>query len=81
MDRWIKQVYQERKQAAFRIMDVLGLTYDYNSAGLLFGAKILDSSFDADKLADKLLYENRVFITPGHIFGNQGNQYLRNFSL
>ncbi|MBK8624676.1 MAG: aminotransferase class I/II-fold pyridoxal phosphate-dependent enzyme [Saprospiraceae bacterium] len=73
----LNQVYQERKQAAFRIMDVLGLTYDYNSAGLFVWGKILDSSFDADKLADKLLYENRVFITPGHIFGNQGNQYLR----
>jgi LL-diaminopimelate aminotransferase len=73
----LNQAYQERKEAAFRILDVLGLTYEKDGAGLFVWGKIIDPNLDANMLADKLLYDFRVFITPGHIFGSQGNQYLR----
>jgi len=69
--------YQKRKDGACEIMELLDLEYDKNGAGLFVWGKIKDPSVTGDMLADKLLYEARVFITPGHIFGTQGNQYLR----
>jgi aspartate/methionine/tyrosine aminotransferase len=31
----------------------------------------------AEKLVDWLLYEKNIFITPGKIFGSEGNSYVR----
>ena len=32
---------------------------------------------DGYQLADEILYNANVFITPGGIFGSNGNQYIR----
>jgi aspartate/methionine/tyrosine aminotransferase len=77
---WIENLnsqYQKRKDAACEIMDNLRLEHDKNGAGLFVWGKIKDSKMDAETLANKILYDSRVFITPGHIFGSQGDQYLR----
>lgn len=77
---WITELnllYNERKIAACAIMDALGLKYDRNGAGLFIWGKVPNSLMNGEMLADKLLYEKRIFITPGHVFGNQGNLYLR----
>ena len=78
--KWITSLnveYAERKKAACAIMSALGLTFDEDGAGLFVWGKILEPNVDCDTLANKILYESRVFITPGHIFGTQGNRYLR----
>ena len=36
-----------------------------------------DSAVSAEALADRVLYDARVFITPGFIFGRNGERYLR----
>jgi len=69
--------YQQRKDAACEIMHVLDLEFDPNGAGLFVWGKIKNKETDSETLANKILYDSRVFITPGHIFGSQGNQYLR----
>lgn len=79
-DTWIhdlNQAYQKRKDAACNIMKTLGLEYETDGAGLFVWGKISDPALDGDLLADRLLYEIRVFITPGHIFGSNGDRYLR----
>jgi LL-diaminopimelate aminotransferase len=68
--------YKERRQLAFEIMDVLGCSYDRNSAGMFVWGKI-NSTEDAESVSNQLLQEARVFITPGHIFGSNGHRYLR----
>ena len=39
--------------------------------------KIPDRYKSSEELADKLLYEANVFITPGFIFGSNGERYIR----
>ena len=77
---WIDHLngkYRERKEAACAIMDELDLKYESDGAGLFVWGKIRDPHINSETLANTILYETRVFITPGHIFGNQGDQYLR----
>jgi aspartate/methionine/tyrosine aminotransferase len=40
-------------------------------------AKVPDAYASGYDLSDKILAENAVFITPGGIFGSQGNGYIR----
>jgi aspartate/methionine/tyrosine aminotransferase len=40
-------------------------------------AKIPAHYKDGYELSDKILYDCNVFITPGGIFGSQGNGYVR----
>lgn len=72
-------VYQERREWIWKMADELDLSYDKNSTGLFVWAKRKDGQ-KAENLADQLLYEANIFVTPGKIFGSQGEAYLR-FSL
>ncbi len=79
-DDWYKQqnaIYAERRVYAWKIMDLLGATYDKNAVGLFVWAKVPDTADDIEKWLDKVLYEAKVFITPGFIFGTNGNRYIR----
>jgi aspartate/methionine/tyrosine aminotransferase len=40
-------------------------------------AKVPDDVESVEKFADKILNELFVFITPGFIFGSNGNRYIR----
>jgi len=73
----LNRVYAERRESVFQLFDALGCTYDRQQVGLFVWAKIPDSYKDAYALADEVLYESNVFITPGGIFGSQGDRYLR----
>lgn len=77
---WFDQVnaeYRRRQVLAFRIMDVLGCKYNPKQGGLFVWARIPDAWESAEELSDKVLYETGVFITPGFIFGSQGERFLR----
>ena len=79
-DEWhdkMNEVYARRRELAFRIMDTLECTYDRNQVGMFVWGKIADTWQDAGEIADKILYEKNVFITPGFIFGDKGKRYLR----
>ena len=70
-------VYDRRRELAYKIMDLLECKYDKNQVGMFIWAKIPDTWKSAGELADKILYERNVFITPGFIFGSNGNRYIR----
>lgn len=70
-------VYAKRRVLALKIMDALGCKYDPKQVGMFIWAKIPDSYNDSGELADKILYEKNVFITPGFIFGDKGKRYVR----
>lgn len=79
-DDWFRQlngVYGERKHAAMRILDTLGCTYSARQSGLFVWAKAPDHIADVEKWIDEILYDTKVFITPGFIFGNAGKRYVR----
>ncbi len=73
----INVVYARRRNIAFKILDLLGCTYDTRQVGLFVWGKIPDRYKDAGELADEILYGKNVFITPGFIFGDKGNRYVR----
>lgn len=79
-DEWhdeMNSVYIRRRELAYKIMDILECKYDKNQVGMFIWGKIPDKWKDAGEIADKILYEKNVFITPGFIFGSNGNRYLR----
>ena len=71
------KVYAARQKWAFKIMDSIGCTYDSKQVGLFVWAKIPDSAISSEAFADKFLYEANVFLTPGFIFGSNGERYIR----
>ena len=73
----INSVYRERKVMAHALLDHLKCTYDTDQSGLFVWAKIPPAENSGHSLADRILMEKRVFITPGFIFGPQGDRYVR----
>lgn len=70
------EVYKTRKQLAEQILDFLGCSYSKEQVGLFVWAKIPDNR-KTGEFVDKLLYEAGVFLTPGFIFGTEGEQFIR----
>jgi aspartate/methionine/tyrosine aminotransferase len=70
-------LYQERQKLVFQFMDIVGCRYDSAQTGMFVWAKVPDEYASGYALSDKILAENAVFITPGGIFGTQGNGYVR----
>lgn len=73
----INDIYRRRRVMARRIMDAIGATYEAESAGMFVWARIPDNGQSAEAYCDEILYGCGVFITPGHIFGKNGEGYVR----
>ncbi len=78
--------YARRKKVVFEMFDLLGVTYDTNTAGLfVWGHVNPDNKYLSDdtsktlgeRMSDRLMYGAGVFITPGMAFGKNGNDYVR----
>ena len=77
---WYKELngeYAARREVAMQIMDALGCTADKKQQGLFLWGRIPDEAPSGEWLADRVLYDSRVFITPGIIFGSGGDRYVR----
>jgi aspartate/methionine/tyrosine aminotransferase len=73
----INETYKKRRRMAWDIMNLLGCSYDRDTAGLFVWGRIPDQIDNAETLSESVLRRHKVFITPGHIFGDQGARYLR----
>ena len=76
---WFSQLndeYRRRRVLAGEIFDMLGVEYDHDSAGMFLWGKV-PSGMQGSQLSDRILYEAGVFITPGFIFGKNGEKYIR----
>lgn len=73
----MNKIYRLRRQYAETIMNALGCTFDPEQVGMFLWGKIPDRYKDSGELADKILYEANVFLTPGFIFGTNGERYIR----
>ncbi len=71
------QVYRDRRVVAWQIMDDLGCEVDKNQVGMFIWAKIPTSAGSGQHLSEEILNRAGVFLTPGFIFGDTGNQYIR----
>lgn len=73
------EVYEERRKLIWELADKLGCTYQKDSTGLFVWAKIPEGK-KSEEVTDEILYNKDIFITPGTVFGSQGEGYIR-FSL
>ncbi|MEL7120656.1 MAG: aminotransferase class I/II-fold pyridoxal phosphate-dependent enzyme, partial [Bacteroidota bacterium] len=73
----LNRVYRERRQYVFELLDLLGCSYDTDQVGMFVWAKIPSHLTDGYQLSDHVLYGANVFVTPGSIFGSQGEKYIR----
>lgn len=79
-DEWYEELnreYSSRRVIAEKIMSALGCTFDPAQRGLFLWGRIPDSEKSGEALADRLLADRHIFITPGFIFGKQGDRYVR----
>lgn len=78
----LNEEYRRRAVVAGQIMEVLGAEYNPDSAGLFLFGKIPgqagnDGKTPGEALSNAILYGAGVFITPGFIFGHNGDNYIR----
>ena len=73
----VNRVYNERREKVFELLDLLGTKYSKKQAGLFVWAKIPSKYKTGFELSDDVLYNSSVFITPGGIFGDSGDKYVR----
>lgn len=73
----MNRVYRSRRDLAGQIMRTLGCEYDENQVGMFLWGRIPDSAESGEAIANKVLYEANVFLTPGFIFGSRGERYIR----
>lgn len=80
-DEWyaeLNEEYYAREEYGYRLLDALGCSYRKGQAGLFVWAE-LPAEFDGDCYAfsDRVLERCGVFVTPGGIFGSEGDRYIR----
>ena len=63
-------------EQALEIMEALGVECRPHQAGLFLWGRIPNNESCYD-FCDRLLYEKQIFLTPGGIFGSEGNRYIR----
>ncbi len=75
--RQINETYSERRVIAEEIMTALGCKFDPRQRGMFLWGRIPDEIENVETFTDHVLYDGRVFITPGFIFGSNGKRYIR----
>lgn len=73
----MNDIYAERRVWAEKIMDLMDCKFDKRQVGLFVWGKLPDTAVDSKEFVDLILYKARVFITPGSIFGSNGDRYVR----
>ena len=74
------EIYIKRRNLIFELAAKLNCSFDENSVGLFVWAKLPDEIQSSEEFIDTILLEKNLFITPGTIFGSNGEGYIR-FSL
>lgn len=82
-DEWyndLNELYRERRGLIFKLAKKLGCSYDEEAVGMFVWAKLPMNISSAEEFINNILYDKDIFITPGTIFGSNGEGYIR-FSL
>ena len=86
--RALNDEYRQRRKLAGEIFDLIGAEYDHSSSGMFLWGKITSCSLlnggqketgktGGEIVSDAILQGCGVFITPGFIFGKNGDNYIR----
>ncbi len=75
--RELNAVYRQRRDLVYQLLDALNCAYDPGQVGMFVWARIPQGYDDGFALSDEVLEKAHVFLTPGGIFGSQGDPYIR----
>ena len=73
----MNKVYRQRRKIAEKIMDTMNCRIDQKQSGMFLWGKIPAEYESSETLANRILYDAKVFITPGFIFGSNGDRFVR----
>lgn len=72
-----RNIYSERKKIAQEILDTLLCDYNTEASGMFVWAKIPKQALSSESFSEDILQNKKVFITPGFIFGKNGERFIR----
>jgi aspartate/methionine/tyrosine aminotransferase len=70
-------IYRNRRVLTEQLAEKLGCEVYKEGVGLFVWAKLPAGINSAEQFIDQILYEKHIFITPGTIFGSNGEGYIR----
>jgi len=73
----VNEAYTRRRIIVEEIMDVLKCRFDKKQVGLFVWGRIPEEIVNCEAFIEEILNRTHVFITPGFIFGKNGDRYLR----
>jgi LL-diaminopimelate aminotransferase len=73
----VNSVYEGRRKIVEEIMDLLKCQYNKSQVGLFVWGRIPEDITDCESYIEGILMKAYVFITPGFIFGKNGERYIR----
>jgi hypothetical protein len=79
-EEWLRRqndIYLQRRQKVYQLLKQLDCRFAEGGAGMFVWAKLPDVAESAEKFVDDLLHHHHIFIAPGHIFGSNGERYVR----
>lgn len=79
-EKWfsgLNAVYAERKKLVMKLLSILGCKCNSKQSGMFIWAEIPSEQMSSIQFTDYILEKYRIFITPGSIFGSNGQKYIR----
>ncbi|MCX6253229.1 MAG: aminotransferase class I/II-fold pyridoxal phosphate-dependent enzyme [Bacteroidia bacterium] len=73
----VNSVYVKRRKIVEEIMDILNCRYEKSQVGLFVWGRIPEDIINCEMYVEEILNMSHVFITPGFIFGKNGERYIR----
>jgi LL-diaminopimelate aminotransferase len=73
----VNATYIYRRKIVEEIMDILNCRFDKSQVGLFVWGRINDKIASCENYIEEILNKAHVFITPGFIFGKNGERYIR----
>jgi LL-diaminopimelate aminotransferase len=73
----VNSIYLKRRKIVEEIMNILGCMIEKNQVGLFVWGRIPDKLISCEAFVEEILANAHVFLTPGFIFGSNGERYIR----
>jgi LL-diaminopimelate aminotransferase len=73
----VNEVYAERRKTSESIMDLLRCRFSKDQSGLFVWGRLPEEIESCERFVEEILNNAHVFLTPGFIFGSQGDRYIR----
>lgn len=73
----VNMVYRKRREKVFELLELLNCKFSKEQVGMFVWAAIPSKYKSGYELSDEVLYNKKIFITPGGIFGSAGEKYVR----